>query len=43
VRALAASAAGEDRWGYRAEFLQLVDRARAVTGGSGEPDLAVSQ
>jgi Ca-activated chloride channel family protein len=43
VRALAASAQGEDRWGYRAEFLQLVDRARAVTGGGGEPDLAVSQ
>ena len=43
VRALAASAKGEDRWGYRAEFLGLVDRARAVTGGGGEPDLAVSQ
>jgi Ca-activated chloride channel family protein len=43
VRALAASAKGEDRWGYRAEFLELVDRARAVTGGGGEPDLAVSQ
>jgi Ca-activated chloride channel family protein len=42
VRALAASAKGEDRWGYRAEFLELVDRARAVTGG-GEPDLAVSR
>ena len=42
VRALAASAKGEDRWGYRAEFLDLVDRARTLTGG-GEPDLAVSR
>jgi Ca-activated chloride channel family protein len=41
VRALAASARGDDRWGYRAEFLDLVDRARAVTGG--ERPLAVSQ
>ena len=32
VRALAAGAVGDDRWGYRAEFLDLVDRARAVTG-----------
>ena len=30
VRALAAGAKGEDRWGYRAEFLELVDRARAL-------------
>ena len=29
VAALAAGAGGEDRWGYRAEFLDLVDRARA--------------
>lgn len=42
VRALAASARGEDRWGYRAEFLELVDRARAVTGG-GDAPVAVSQ
>jgi Ca-activated chloride channel family protein len=41
VRALAAGAVGNDRWGYRAEFLQLVDRARAVTGG--EPPVAVNQ
>lgn len=33
VRALAASSTGSDRWGYRAEFLQLVDRARDVTQG----------
>jgi Ca-activated chloride channel family protein len=42
VRALAAGAIGEDRWGYRAEFLQLVDRARALTGG-GEPPVAVTR
>jgi Ca-activated chloride channel family protein len=41
VRALAASAGGEDPWGYHAEFLQLVDRARAVTGG--EPPVAVNR
>jgi Ca-activated chloride channel homolog len=34
VAALARSAPGQDRWGYRAEFLQLVDRARTVTQGS---------
>ncbi|MBP8098569.1 MAG: DUF3520 domain-containing protein, partial [Arenimonas sp.] len=33
VRSLAASAGGDDRWGYRAGFLDLVDRARAVTAG----------
>ena len=41
VRALAAGAIGDDRWGYRAEFLQLVDKARAVTGS--EPPVAVNQ
>ena len=41
VRALAAGAGGEDRWGYRAEFLQLVDRAREVTGD--KPPVAVNQ
>ena len=40
VRALAASAVGEDHWGYRAEFLGLVDRARQVTG---ERPLVVSE
>ena len=34
VHALAASSTGNDRWGYRAEFLQLVDRARDVTQGT---------
>ena len=41
VHALAASASGEDRWGYRAEFLTLVDRARALT--EGQAAVAVSQ
>lgn len=41
VRALAGGLAEQDRWGYRAEFLQLVDRARSVTGG-GTP-VAVSE
>ena len=35
VRALASSARGADPWGRRAEFLDLVDRARQVTGGGG--------
>lgn len=33
VYTLAASATGGDRWGYRAEFLTLIDRARSVTAG----------
>jgi Ca-activated chloride channel family protein len=41
VRALAAGAGGEDRWGYRAEFLQLVDRAREVTGD--KPPVAINE
>jgi Ca-activated chloride channel family protein len=41
VRALAAGARGEDRWGYRAEFLQLVDKAREVTGG--QPPVAINE
>jgi Ca-activated chloride channel family protein len=41
VHALAASAGGNDRWGYRAEFLTLVDKARAVTGG--DKPIAVSE
>jgi Ca-activated chloride channel family protein len=41
VRTLAAGAIGEDRWGYRAEFLDLVDRARAVTGD--KPPVAINQ
>ena len=34
VHTLAATSGGDDPWGYRAEFLNLVVRARAVTGGS---------
>ncbi|MBP8080667.1 MAG: VWA domain-containing protein [Arenimonas sp.] len=41
VRSLAASAGGDDRWGYRAGFLDLVDRARAVT--SGDQPVAVNE
>jgi len=41
VHALAASAGGNDQWGYRAEFLTLVDKARAVTGG--DKPIAVSE
>ena len=41
VRALAAGAIGEDRWGYRAEFLDLVDKARAVTGD--KPPVAINE
>jgi Ca-activated chloride channel family protein len=41
LRALAAGAGGEDRWGYRAEFLQLVDRAREVTGD--KPPVAINE
>lgn len=32
IRALAANAGGDDRWGHRAEFLTLLDRARELTG-----------
>ena len=32
VRSLATNAGGKDPWGYRAEFLDLVDRARRLTG-----------
>jgi Ca-activated chloride channel family protein len=41
VRSLASGAIGEDRWGYRAEFLDLVDRARAITGD--KPPVAINQ
>ena len=41
VRNLAAKAGGMDPWGYRAEFLDLVDRARRLTG-DGAP-VAVSE
>ena len=41
VRQLAASSRGEDRWGYRAEFLDLVDRAKSITRG--DAPVAVSQ
>ena len=41
VQSLAASAGGDDRWGYRAEFLDLVGRARAVTGG--DKPVAISE
>jgi Ca-activated chloride channel homolog len=41
VRNLAAKASGKDPWGYRAEFLDLVDRARRLTG-DGAP-VAVSE
>jgi Ca-activated chloride channel family protein len=41
VRALASGAMGEDPWGYRKEFLQLVDRAREVTGD--KPPVAVNE
>jgi Ca-activated chloride channel family protein len=41
TRRLAASAGGEDRWGYRAEFLQLIDRAQTVIGG--QAPVAISE
>jgi len=41
VQTLAVSARGEDRWGYRAEFLKLVERARTITGG--ETPVAISE
>jgi len=41
VRALASGALGRDESGRRHEFLELVDRARAVTGG--EAAVAVSE
>ena len=41
VRGLAANSHGSDPWGYRAEFLDLVDRARRLTAG--DAPLAVSE
>ena len=41
VQRLASTARGEDRWGHRAEFLQLIDRARSITRG--ETPVAVSE
>ncbi len=41
VQRLASTARGEDRWGHRAEFLQLIDRARTITRG--ETPVAVSE
>jgi hypothetical protein len=32
---------GEDPWGYRKEFVQLVDRAREVTGD--KPPVAINE
>jgi Ca-activated chloride channel family protein len=44
VRALAVGAQGPDPWGRRAEFLDLVERARTITGGAnGASPVAVSQ
>jgi Ca-activated chloride channel family protein len=41
VRGLAASAGGNDPWGYHAEFLTLIDRARVLTAG--DKPVAVSE
>ena len=41
VRSLAADSRGSDPWSYRAEFLDLVDRARRLT--SSDAPLAVSE
>ena len=41
VRQLAAGSLGEDRSGRRREFLELIDRARTLTGG--RSDVAVSE
>jgi Ca-activated chloride channel family protein len=41
VRHLAEGAIGDDRGGYRAEFLHLVDRGKSVTGGTAS--VAVSE
>ena len=41
VRALAANSRGSDPWGYRAEFLDLVDRARRLT--SSDAPVVVSE
>ena len=41
VRTLATTARGQDPWGYRAEFLDLVDRARRLT--SSDAPVALSE
>jgi Ca-activated chloride channel family protein len=40
VARLAAGTGGADRYGYRAEFVQLIAKARAVTGGASTPTVA---
>lgn len=40
VAQLAAGTGGADRYGYRAEFVQLVAKARALTGGANTPTVA---
>ena len=42
VEALARGARGEDTWGYRGEFLTLVDQARRLTPAS-DPAVIISQ
>ncbi len=42
VEALAQGARGEDTWGYRGEFLQLVAQARSLTPAR-DPAVAISQ
>jgi Ca-activated chloride channel homolog len=43
VLQLAAGSLGEDRSGRRREFLGLIDRARALTGGGDTTEVAVSE
>lgn len=42
VEALARDARGEDTWGYRGEFLQLVSQARSLSSAN-DPALVISQ
>jgi Ca-activated chloride channel family protein len=42
VEALARSARGNDTWGYRGEFLQLLAQARSLSPAR-DPDVAISQ
>ena len=43
VAHLAAGTGGVDRYGYRAEFVQLVAKARAIAGGATPPVASVSE
>lgn len=41
IASAARGARGEDRWGQRAEFIELVEAARVATSGEGQPQVGL--